>query len=228
MGVVHQQIVGSGLAGNIQALDLGLADQIHTLFGRNVADMIGAAGLLHQFQIPGDGAPFAFGADAPVAVLTGIIAVMDIAAVQEGIVLTVGHDEFVQCLGLEHSLLHFLPALDTLAVVGKGYYIGCHSFHIRKLFAFFLAGDGAVRVNADHAVPPDDIQLLFQMCLAVGDRIQIGHGANCGIAASGSSQRAGQDRLLIRKTRLSEMHMHITKAGNNNVFRRTESTQFHR
>ena len=57
------------------------------------------------------------------------------------------------------------------------------------------------------------------MLRAVRHRIQVGHGAHRSIAAVSRRPGAGQDRLLVRKTRLSEMHVHITKAGENGIGR---------
>ena len=74
-------------------------------------------------------------------------------------------------------------------------------------------GDGPVGQDADHGVLPDGVQLRLQGLHAVRHRIQVRHGAYGGIAAVGRRQRAGADGLLIRKTRLSKMHMHINETG---------------
>ena len=47
----------------------------------------------------------------------------------------------------------------------------------------------------------------------VRNRVQVGHGAHGGVPAPGRRQAARLQGLLIRKTRLSEMHMYITEAG---------------
>ena len=58
-------------------------------------------------------------------------------------------------------------------------------------------------------------QIILQMFQAVRHWIQIGHGTDSRIAAMGRRQRTGMDCFFIRKTRLSEMNMHITETGQN-------------
>ena len=125
-GIVQQQVVGAGLAGDIQALGLGLADERDALLGGDMADVIAAARLPHQFQIPLDGPPLALGADAPMSVGAGISAVVDVAAPQQGIVLAVGHDQLAEALGLQHGAAHHITILNALSVVGEGHRVGGH------------------------------------------------------------------------------------------------------
>ena len=56
--------------------------------------MVGAADFLHQLQVALDLPPFALRADAPMAVCLGVHAVVDIAAVEQVVVLTVCGDDF--------------------------------------------------------------------------------------------------------------------------------------
>ena len=93
-----------------------------------------------------------------------------------------------------------------------------HTAKVGKLFALLTHSDRTVGIDTDHAVLPNQIQLLLQIGLAVRYWVQIGHGAHCGVATPGCCQRTGENGLFVRKTRLSEMHMHITKAGNNSIF----------
>ena len=58
--VVLQQVMRSRLAGDVQALLLGLTDEFHSLFGGNVTHMVSAAGFLHQAQIPRHRPPLTF------------------------------------------------------------------------------------------------------------------------------------------------------------------------
>ena len=101
--------------------------------------------------------------------------------------------------------------------------MGRHALQVGKHLALFTHGDGAVGVDMDAGGFPDETALDFQIACTVRNRIQIGHGAYCGIAAPGGCPAACGDGLLIRKTRLSEMHMHVTKAGKNNIFGRIKS-----
>ena len=90
--------MGAGFAGYIQPLGLGLSDEGHAFLGGDVADMVGAAGFLHQLQIPLDGPPLGLGADAPVAVGTGVAAVVDVAAPQQAVVFAVGYNQLAKGL----------------------------------------------------------------------------------------------------------------------------------
>ena len=89
--------------------------------------MVGTAGFPHQLQIPGNLAPLALGADAPVAVGGGIDAAVNIASPEEGIVLAVGGDDFAKSLGPEHGAPHHFIILNTPAVVGEGNGVRGHS-----------------------------------------------------------------------------------------------------
>ena len=86
--------MGGGLAGDIHALGLGLADDFDALLCGDVADVIAAAGFPCQLDVPGDLAPLAFRADAGKAVGAGVFAVVDAAAAQQRIDLAVGGDSF--------------------------------------------------------------------------------------------------------------------------------------
>ena len=143
----------------------------------------------------------------------GIGAVMDVAASQEGIVLTVGNDELAEALGLQHGAAHHITILNALSVVGESHHIGGHGVQVRQFPALLTFRDGPVGQNADHGVFLNGVQLHLQRLHAVRHRIQIRHGAYGGIAAVGRRQRAGADGLLIRKTRLPKMYMHINETG---------------
>ena len=175
--------------------------------------MVVAALLLRQSEVPGDLAPLALGADAPVSVRAGVVPVVDIAAAQEAVVLAVGGDDLPQPLGLPHGLPHHGLALDAPAIVGEARRIGCHGLHVRQGFAPLAPGDGPVGVDVDRGVPGDDLPLDVQRLQAVGNGVQVGHGAHMGVAAPGGVQGAGADGFLIRKSRLSKMDMDINETG---------------
>ena len=60
--------------------------------------------------------------------------------------------------------------------------------------------------------------LGFEILKAVGHRIKVRHGAYAGVSARGRRHRTGLYTLLIKKTRLSEMDMHITETGQFYIF----------
>ena len=74
---------------------------------------------LGEPEVPGDRPPLALGADAAVAVGAGIRAVVDIAAVQEAVVLAVRGKDLTEAAALHHGLAHEAFRLHAAAVVGK-------------------------------------------------------------------------------------------------------------
>ena len=222
VAVVHHQIVGAGLAGHVQSLGLGLADERHAFLGGDVADVVGAAGFFYQLQVPGNLPPFAFGADAPMAMGFGIITVVDVPAPQERVDLAVGDNGLSKGFCTKHGLPHQVVTLHAPAVVGKTHHARRHALQVGKRFALFADGDRAIGVDVDAGGFLNETALNPKILHTVRHRVQVGHGADRGIAAPGGCPAACGDGLLIRKTRLSEMHMHVTKAGKNNIFRRIE------
>ena len=126
-----------------------------------------------------------------------------------------GADYPIQRLRLFHGRAHHILRLHAPSIVGKTGHPGRHGLHIRKLPAHFAAGYGSVRNHLYTGVPADYIQLRPERFHIGWHRIQVRHGANCGIASAGCRQRACAYGFLIRKTRLAEMHMHIHKTGKN-------------
>ena len=171
--------------------------------------MIGAACLAHQLEIALQLPPLTLAADALVPVGAGIRAVVDIAAVQEGVVLTVRGDELAEACRLAHRGAHHVRILHAAAVVGKAGDIGRELLHVCKLPAAAVRGDRAVGRHIDDRIRADALQLGGKRLQTVRRRIQIGHGAHATVSAVRRSKRAGRNGLLIRKTRLTKMYMHI-------------------
>ena len=130
VGVREGQVVGRGLAAHIQALGLGRADEGHALFRGDVADVVGAAGLPYQGEVPLHLAPLALGGDARVAMGGGVGPGVDISPMEQALVLAVGGDELAQTFGLQHGLTHPAVGLDALAVVGEGAHITRQRRHV--------------------------------------------------------------------------------------------------
>ena len=114
--------MGGGFAGDVHPGGLGLADEGDALLGGDVADVVGAAGLGGQGQVPLKLPVFALAGDAPMAMAPGVGPVMDVPAPKKGVVLAVGGDDLAhpQALYLRHGPAHHLLRLDSPAVVGKG------------------------------------------------------------------------------------------------------------
>ena len=215
--LAQKQVVGPGLAGHIHTLSLGLADQRHRFLAAHMAYMVAAAGFPGQAEIPLNGPPLALRGNAGDAVGMGVGPVVNRAAGRnQAHVLTVGRDEAPGSLAADHGLAHGFLVLHAPAIVGEACYPGRQGCHVRQFaLALLPQGDGAVGRDADDRVPGDDFLLRPQMLVAVGGGIQVGHSAHLGVAATGAGHRPRADGLLIRKTRLTQMHVHIHETGKN-------------
>ena len=212
-GVVQQQVVRAGLAAHVHAGGLRVPDQLHALLGGDVADVVAAAGLRRQLQVALDGPPLGFGADAPVSVGACVRAVVDVAAAQQAVVLAVGRDQLAQRPRALHGLAHHARILHAAPVVAEGAHPRRKALQVGKLLALFAHADRAVGQHADHRVPTDNVQLGLKVRNAVRHRIQVRHGAHRGAAAPRRRPTAASNRLLVRKTRLPEVHMHVRETG---------------
>ena len=143
---------------------------------------------------------------------------MDVATPKKAVVLAVGGDDLVERPGFPHGAAHHLRRLDALSVIGKGDDSGRKALQVRQRLPLLSPGDGAVGVDGNDGGPVNEPLLDGKIFRAVRHRIQVWHGAHRRIAPPGRRPGAGGDGLLIRKSRLSEMHMHITKAGENGIF----------
>ena len=68
----------------------------------------------------------------------------------------------------------------------------------------------------DDRIVADFAELLAEMFRRVGNRLQIRHGADVGIAAVSCRTGSCGNRFLIRKARLTQMNMHISETGKQN------------
>jgi len=208
--LAQQEIVGRGLTGDGQPLRLGAADERHALPGGDVADVIAAAGLPDQPQVPFHHAPFALGGDARKTVGRGPASVVDAAArTQQGVDLAVGDDGAAQRPGPLHGGAHQRLGLDAVAVVRKADHLRRQSVEIGQTLPALALGDRSVGQNADHGVPADQRQLRGEIVGRIRRRTEVGHGAHRRIPARGGRRRAGGDGFLIRKTRLPKMNVNI-------------------
>ena len=173
--------------------------------------MVFAARLRRQLKIPRYGAPLALRAYAGVPVGKGVGAFVYISPLHKGFILAMGGYYTAQLFYPLHKLQHKGAALHPLAVVGKADAKGGKLLQRRRLLPFFPHGKGGKGMYAHAGISFDYIQLLLHMRCAVRHRGKVGHGAYIGKAAAGGSRSAGGNGFLVRKTRLSEMHMNITE-----------------
>ena len=207
-----------GLAGHIYSARLRLPYQLNALLCRDVADVICAARLLRKAQVALDLLVFARARNAPVPVHSCIFAVVDISVEEQGVVLAVCGDYLAEPLGDGHRLSHHSVILNAFSVVGERADFVGHSFHVCELFAFFADGYRAVGQNFYRRAALYCVELNLQMFRAVRHGVEVRHRADRRVSSVRRGGRAGSDGFFIRKTRLSEMHMNITKTGHNNIF----------
>ena len=115
---------------------------------------------------------------------------MDVAAPQQVVDLAVGHNHLAQRLGPEHGGGHHFLGLHPLAVIGEGDAVGGHALQVGQALAPLPHSDGAVGVDMDAGIPVNEQLLLFQVGRAVGDGVQVGHGAHVGVAPPGGGPAA--------------------------------------
>ncbi len=211
--VVEDDVVRTGFTGDVDAPRFGLPDEVQAFGDRHVADVVAAAGLFGEDDVSADFGGLALRVLAPVAVQPGIVAGVDVSFVRELVDLTVGADDFVDGCGPFHEGFHHVGGLDASAVVGEAEDVGCQLFDGDDLLPQLAHRQGGVGIAVDDRIPVDDVLLDLQVFQTVRDRVQVRHGGNAGEPAVGRRPASGQNGLLIRKTRLSEMHMHIKKTG---------------
>ncbi len=178
-----------------------------------MADMVGASRLSCKLNISFNLSPLALTTDSPVIMLFCINAVMDVTAVQKLVHLAVSDDWLAEGFGLKHSFAHQLAILNTLAVIREGDYERRHFLELRKNLAFLADAYGAVRIDLDAGAFLYAFELNLKVLCAVGNGLQIRHGAYRCIPSVSPCRTSCRNRLFIRKTRLSEMHMQVTKGG---------------
>ena len=149
------------------------------------------------------------------AVGGGVAPGVDVAPVEQGIVLAVGGNDLAQGLGQLHGFQHPFLRLDALAVVGEPGNIRGHGLHVGKGLPQFPTGDGPEGPDLNGRILLNNVQLDLQIFIGVGHRSQVGHGAYRRVTSGGSSGSPGFDRLLIRKSRLPKMYMNINETRDN-------------
>ena len=97
----------------------------------------------------------------------GVSAGVNIAAIEQRIILAMGGDELAEAHGLPHGAAHHSFALHAPAIVRKGDGIGSHSRHISQSIALFTHCNGPVWQHAHHGVPLDYGKLLLQCGKAI-------------------------------------------------------------
>ena len=207
--------MGSCFCGHVHAGSFRFPDEGYRLLCRDMAHMIRAACLRCQGEIPLDHFPLRCRRDTGNAVHTCPVARVDHTAVEQSVHLTVRGDHLADRFTPLHQLPHQGTILHAAAVIGKASDIGGKSFYIGRYLPAFSHRQRTKRHHAHHSVPFDALCLCAEIFGTVRHRLEIRHGTDRGIAAVCRRHGAGTDRLLIQKSRLTEMHVYIRKTGEN-------------
>ncbi len=195
---------------------LRLPDDLDRFLRRHMAHMIVHTRFLGELHIPLHLLPFRCRVDADMLMRSCIFSVMDAPARSKlPVVLAMRRDQLPEPCSFNHRLPHDLFCLHACSVIRKSAYLRCQCLHLAKLTAALsLDCDGAEGIHMHQGVSVDDVLFDLQIFGCRWNRIQIRHGAYCGIAAVRRCLGACFYRFLIRKTGLSEMYMYITEARN--------------
>ena len=112
-----------------------------------------------------------------------------------------------------HGRAHHVLALHAAPIVRKGAAVRGHGLQIGELLPALAAGYRPVGQYADERAAAYRLYLGVQVLKAVRHGVQVRHGADCGEAAPRGGKCAALHSLLIRKSRLSKMYMHIGETG---------------
>ena len=209
----EEEVVGRGLAGDGQAALFGSPDEGDRPRGRDMGDVDGRAGGFGEGDFPRGDEILACPVHAGDAQFLRDGAFVHDAAVYEVQILAVGDGEEAVFPGQAHPLPHEAGGGDRLAVIrdsdGPG---GLEGGHVGEDFPLHPAGDGGNRVDAGFGGSPF-LYNITENFGTVGDGVGIGHAGDRGDAARGGRLAAGEDVLLVEKTGVAEVDVHVNEAG---------------
>ena len=212
-------MVGCHFAGDLQPFRLGLPHQVHGFFRADVTDVIPAAGLPDQFDVPLHLSVFTGGGNPLPALAFRIRPFVNVSAVFQAVVLGMGHDQGLDKPGLSHGLTHDFIRLDPDAVIAEGHGSRLlQASHIHDGLSLFVPGDGGVGFGPHHRIPADQGAVFVHSLYIVRYRIQVRHGHYCSKAAGCRRFRTGTDGFLILKPRLPQVHMGVDEARHDDFF----------
>ena len=136
-----------------------------------MADMIGTSGFHSKAQITLNLPPFAFRADASMVMCCRILSVMNVAAVKQTIVFTMGNNHLSECLRTFHSLSHHTFRLYAVSVIRESNDSGSQCFHIDKLLSLLFHCNGCIGSDVDYGIPLNQLFLQRKMLYIVADRV---------------------------------------------------------
>jgi hypothetical protein len=213
-GFVEIEIRGGSVAGDLQALGLGAADQVHRLGGGDMGEMHGAAGQAREADVAGHNDGFGDQRDAGQAEAGGEFAFGGRTTFRERGVFRVLHDQAAEGAGVGEHAAHELGAGDGAFAVGEGDGAGfAQQPELGHFFAAAAAGDGGVGQDGEAAggVPPaaqeeDESRVVDGGCA-------VGQGGQGGDAAGGRGVRSGGDGFTVFEAWFAEGDAHIDQAG---------------
>ena len=173
--VGEDEVVGTRLASDLNATRLGLAHQLHGLLCRYVAHMVAAAQALRNLYVALNLLPLALRADALVAMCLGILAIVDVATLEQLLNLAVCRDKLVVLHRLGHGALHHAVNLHAAAVVRECAHLTHQRGHIHEFLALAADGDCGIGQHLNLCVAVYYVLLRLEVLHAVGNGVEVGH-----------------------------------------------------
>ena len=210
----QEQVVRGDLAGDAHAGGLGAAHELEPVGAGEVLDVQVGAGELGQLDVAGDVDLLAGRGPAQHAQAGGGDALVDLAGVDQALVLAVVHDGAAELYGVVHDAAHHAGVLDAAAVVGEGHgAVGAHVAHLGEHLALEAAGARAGHVHAAHAGRGGAVADELDAGGGVGDGVGVGHADDVGEAAVHRGAAAGGDVLLVLEAGLPQVDVDVDQAG---------------
>ena len=205
--------MGRGLRVEVGAKALEDADQFHGSAGADMLDDHVGAGAQGKHTVPGHQRFFSDGRRTVDAELFGNRAVVDPVVFNEGGILFVEADRYIQFFRPVHGFVEECAVAERDAVVrepaGAGFF---QRFHIGQFFPFQTAGDAGRLADPDllRCGPLKDVGQDFRV---VHDRRSVGHADDGGEAALCRGKRAGMQRFFIGESGIPEMDVGVDQPG---------------
>jgi len=99
-------------------------------------------------------------------------------------------------------------------VVGEGARaLHDHVANLGQALALLATGEGTHGTHVHQAGAARRVDLVADLGAGVSDRVGVGHGRDVGEAAVGSGARTGGDGLLVLEAGVTEVDVHVDKAG---------------
>ena len=201
------------LAGDLNASGLTGTNELQAVGGGDVLDVQLGTGQLGDLDVAGDLKLLAGGRPALEGQTSRDLTLVDLAVTDQVLVLAMAHKDLAEHLAVVHAATEHARTLHAATVVGEGDgAVGDHIAHLGHGLALKTTGHGARRIDA--AVTDLGSAGLDELHngAVIGDGVGVGHGADTGEAALGSSAGTALDVLFDLIARLTKVDVHVHQA----------------